>query len=132
MSAPAVITAKVGCEGSVQGTLTEDDDMIQTFAANGTNQPFNVGPLPRRSRCGEHLFDPHCFDLVNKFRSEDPIPITQEIPGRGIPWKGFPQLLDHPLRSRVHRYGEVYDTSSFMRQDEKHIQNLKPEGRHGE
>ena len=113
MSAPAVVIAKVGCEGSV--TLSEDNDVIQTFAANGTNQPFNVGPLPRRSRCGEHLFDPPRFDLVDEFLSEDPIPITQELPWRAVPRKGLPQLLDCPLRSWVHRHGEVYDSSALMR-----------------
>ena len=127
-----MVIANVGREGSVQRTLPEDDHVIEAFAANGANQPFYVGPLPRRSRCGEHLLDPHPYDLVHEFFSEDAIPITQQIPGRVSPGKGFPQLLSRPLRSRVHRYGEVYDSPALMRQDEKHIKNLKPNRRHRE
>src|SRR5580658_4577407 len=132
MSAPTVVVASVGCEGSVQGTLSEDDHVILALAANGTNQPFNVGPLPRGSRCREHLFDPHGFDSVDEFVSKDPISITQETSWRALPRKGLPQLLDRPLRCRMHRHGEVNDSSALMRQDKKHIEDLKPDSRHGE
>ena len=58
MSAPAVVIANIGGKRSVQRTLSEDDHVIQAFAANGSDQPFNVGPLPRRARCREHLLAP--------------------------------------------------------------------------
>jgi hypothetical protein len=34
----------------MQRAFAEDDDMIQALAANGPDEPFDVGPLPRRSR----------------------------------------------------------------------------------
>jgi len=41
-------------ERTIRGTFAEDDDMIQTLAANEPNEPFDIGPLPRGSRtsCG--------------------------------------------------------------------------------
>jgi hypothetical protein len=56
-----MVVSKIGRERSMQRAFAEDDDMIQTLAANRPNQPFNVCPLPRRSWRGEHLFDAHAF-----------------------------------------------------------------------
>ncbi|HMF75243.1 MAG TPA: hypothetical protein VK604_06235 [Bryobacteraceae bacterium] len=44
MSAPTVVIGKIRRENTMQRALPEDNDMIQTFAANGTNEPFDVGP----------------------------------------------------------------------------------------
>jgi hypothetical protein len=57
MSAPAVVIGNIRCESTTERALSEHDDVIQTLAAKGTNEPFDIGPLPRRSRCGKHLFD---------------------------------------------------------------------------
>jgi len=52
--APVMVIASVRRERTIRGTFAEDDDMIQTLAANGPNEPFDIGPLPRGSRtsCG--------------------------------------------------------------------------------
>jgi hypothetical protein len=50
MSSPLMAISKIGREGSMQRAFAEDDDMIQAFAANRPNQPFDVRPLPRRPR----------------------------------------------------------------------------------
>src|SRR4029077_12238614 len=66
MSAPVMVIASVGRESTMQRTLSEDDDVIQTLAANGPNEPFHVGPLPRRARRRQYLFDSHCPYLADK------------------------------------------------------------------
>jgi hypothetical protein len=42
-----------------------------------TNEPFDIGPLPGRSRCGKHLFYAHGFYLIDEVLPEDAIPIAQ-------------------------------------------------------
>ncbi len=37
--------------------LVEDDDVIQKLSAKATDQAFNIGILPRRSRRGDDLID---------------------------------------------------------------------------
>jgi hypothetical protein len=37
-------------ERTMQRAFAEYDDIIQTLAANGPDEPFDIGPLPRRSR----------------------------------------------------------------------------------
>jgi hypothetical protein len=34
---------------ALQGAFVEYDHVIQTFPADGANQPLNVSPLPRRT-----------------------------------------------------------------------------------
>src|SRR3954451_22599274 len=101
MSAPAVVIRNIRGEGTTERALSEDDDVIQTLAANGTNEPFDIGPLPGRSRCGKHLFDAHRLHLIDEVLPEDSITIAQQILGRAVPGKGFPQLLGCPLRGRM-------------------------------
>jgi len=50
MSAPLMVIGNVRSESTMQRALAEDDDVIQTLAANRSNEPFNVGPMPRRAR----------------------------------------------------------------------------------
>jgi hypothetical protein len=42
MSSPVMVISKIGRECSMQRAFTEDDDMIQAFAANRPDQPFDV------------------------------------------------------------------------------------------
>jgi len=57
MSAATVVVGKIRRESTMHRALPEDNDVIQTFAANGANEPFDIGPLPGRSRRRKHLFD---------------------------------------------------------------------------
>ena len=50
MSAPAMIIRR---ENTMQRALPGDDDVIQTLATNGANEPSTHGLLPRRSRRGK-------------------------------------------------------------------------------
>lgn len=92
---------------TIQAPFTEHDYVVQALAADGADDPFDISPLPRRTRCRQHLVDPHGFDLVHEIFPEDPVAIAQQIAGRGVPGKGFPELLRGPLRSGTSGHGKV-------------------------
>jgi hypothetical protein len=48
--APAVVIRRIRSEGTVQGAIAEHDHVVQTLTTNGTDEPFDVGPLPQRHR----------------------------------------------------------------------------------
>jgi hypothetical protein len=77
MSAPVVVVGNIRRESMIQRALSEDDDVIQAFAANGTNAPFHIGPLPGRSRRRKHLFNAHGLHLIDEVLPEDSITIAQ-------------------------------------------------------
>src|SRR3982751_3898524 len=66
MSAPAVVIRNIRGESTTERALSEHDDVIQTLAAKGTNEPFDICPLPGRSWRGKHLFDAHSFYLIDE------------------------------------------------------------------
>ena len=65
--------------------FTQDNDVIEAFTPDRSDNTFRVGALPRGSGGGENLVDPHSL----KSRAEDgavgPISIPDQIPRRGLP-----------------------------------------------
>jgi hypothetical protein len=47
-------------------TLIEDDDVIETFATDRTDDALDIGVLSRRSRRGDDLLDGHRLDTIAK------------------------------------------------------------------
>ena len=115
---------------TVQTPFAEHDYVVQALAANGADDPFDISSLPGRPRCRQHLFDPHGFQLIHEIFPEDPVAISQQIAGRGVPRKGFAELLRGPLRSGMSGYGKVENPAAVVRQHQKHIQDLESNGRH--
>jgi hypothetical protein len=52
MRAAAAVVDEIGPDGPAEARLVEYEDMVQALAPNGPDHPFDVRPLPRRSRCG--------------------------------------------------------------------------------
>jgi len=64
MRSASVVILKVCRQHSAQVTLVEDDDVIETFAADRADDAFDVGILPWRSRCGDDLLDRHRLNTI--------------------------------------------------------------------
>src|SRR3569833_602390 len=129
MSAPAVVIGNVPRKRTTERALSEHDHVIETLAANTANEPFDIGSLPGRARCGKHLFNDHRLYLIDKVLPENPIPIAQKILGRAVPRKDFPQKQGGPLRGRMGSHRKVHDSSALMRQHEKDIKDLESDRR---
>ena len=64
MRAASVVIVKVGRQHTAQVTLIEDDDVIETFAADRADDALDIGILPWRSRRGDDLIDCHRLDTI--------------------------------------------------------------------
>src|SRR5260370_24068527 len=106
--------------------------MVQAFAPNGTNDSFNISPLPWRAGRPKNFFDVHDFDLLAEFESVNTIPIAQQIFRRGIERKSLHDLLSGPFGRRMSRDVEMLNASTVMTEDDKYKQNLEPNGGHRE
>ena len=98
----------------MQRVFAEDDDVIQTFTANRSNEPFDICSLPRRSRRREHLFDAHRLHLIDEGLPEDLVTITQQIARRTVSRKGLSELLGCPFRRRMSSHAEVENTPPII------------------
>jgi hypothetical protein len=63
---------------------------------------------------------------------ENPIAVAQQRGRCTFPRKRLAQLVSRPLGVRMCRDSEVNYTTTLVRQHEKHIEDLKPNRRHGE
>jgi len=127
-----VVVVQVPPEDAAQRGFADDDHMIQALAPDRADDPLDVGPLPGRPRCAEHFLDAEFLDLLGEVVAEDAVAVPQEIAWRGIPRKGLPELLGGPFCGGVRRDAEVQDPAALVGQHQEHIQNLKPDRRHGE
>ena len=55
---------KVFRQHTAQVTLVEDDDVIETFAADRADDALDISVLPWRSRCSDDLLDRHRLDAI--------------------------------------------------------------------
>jgi hypothetical protein len=79
----------------------EHDHMIEAFATNGSDDPLDIGSLPRRARCRQDFANAHVSHLFSKFIAKGRIAVTQQVARKLVKGKGLAQLLSRPLRGRV-------------------------------
>ena len=111
-------------------SLVQDDHVVQAFAADTPDQPFDIGVLPRTPGCDHDVLDSHMPNPLPKRGTVDAIAVSQEIPWCLVPGEGFDDLLCGPRRSGVLSHVELYETPSLMGQDEQDKQYLMGDRRH--
>ena len=57
-------------------SLVQDNHVVQAFAANAPDQPFDVGVLPWTSGGDQYFLDAHVADTPAKRSAIDPVPIA--------------------------------------------------------
>jgi hypothetical protein len=68
--------------------VLEDDQVIETLAADTADDPFDVRALPRRARRRQDLLDTKPGDASVEIPAVDRITIPYQVTRRGIPGKG--------------------------------------------
>src|SRR5262245_37952011 len=125
MKPRAMIIKKLRPQHTAQRPFIKDDDMVQAFTANRTDDTFHVSSLPRRPRSAENFCDIHYRDLIAELVAIDPISISQQIARCGIEREGFQHLLRSPFGRWMSRDVEVDNTSSIMRENDKKRRGLQ-------
>ena len=83
-------------EQPVQVSLAEHDDMVQTFAADRTDQPFNVRRLPGGAWRNLEFFESQGDGACLKFEAVDAVAISKQIFRRRGKRKRLAKLLASP------------------------------------
>src|ERR1700687_1807387 len=132
MSSGVLVVDKIPLKKSTQRSSIPYDYMVQTFPANGSDQPLHVRILPWRSRCSNHFLHPHAFRDGCPVTVVDRIAVAQKISAPVVPGARFPHLLRRPLLAGVFGHLKVQHTTPSMRQDHEHKQNPESRRRHHE
>src|ERR1700683_3048903 len=112
--------------------LVEDDDVIQTLAANRTDHALDVRVLPGGSRCRDDFLDPHRSDPVTEVGAIRCVAIAQQITRDGVPRECFGHLAREPSGGRMLGYSRAYDLPAIVRQNDHDVEQLKRSGRYNE
>jgi hypothetical protein len=79
-----VVIRDVGAKYASEMSLVEDDDVVQTLAADRAYDALDVGILPRRARGGADGREAERLDGAAERRIEGPVAVVEEEPGGGV------------------------------------------------
>jgi hypothetical protein len=97
VGAGPVVVDEVPAQQATQMGFVQHHDVVETLAAEGADEPFHVGILPRRPRRRLDFVDPH---RLRSPRERDPvhrIAIAQEVSRGSLPGERLHELLGRPL-----------------------------------
>ena len=80
----------------MEGPLVEDDEVVQTFPSDRTNEALAIRILPWRMRSGEHLMNPQGMNRCRERLAINSVAIAQQVAWRTIPGEGLDQLPGRP------------------------------------
>ena len=114
VGARPLVVRDVGPKDSMKMALIEDDDVVQTLAADRADDAFNVGILPGRARCGADGRETEGLDRPTERRAEGRVAVVEEEPRvRGV-GKGLAELLSGPCGRWVRRHIDMQDASPVV------------------
>jgi hypothetical protein len=120
-----VIIIQIRGYNSSQMTLIQDDDMVQTLAAERANKAFAIRILPGRTRCRDHFLYPQARQAATRLVAEYTVAIPDQITRRRLEGEGLPQLLTNPRSGRRRRNVEVNDPPAFMAENDEDVEQAK-------
>ena len=113
-------------------TLIGDDHVVQTFAADRSDDALDERILPRRPGRDHDLFDTHPLNPSMENRTVRRISVSQQIPRRGVPRKGLRNLVGKPHLGGILGHAEMNDFSPVVVKHDQDIQDPKRRGRNDE
>jgi len=75
----SVVVREVALEHALQVSLVEADDVVQAFAANRPDQPFDGGRLPRCTRSNADLLQVQCFGAAAELQTIEAIAVREQV-----------------------------------------------------
>src|SRR5258708_2546418 len=114
MSGSLVIVREVAGQGAAQVSFAQDDDMIETLAADRADEPLRVGVLPRAGGRRQHFTNPHVLQPLPERVTIDAVAIAKEVGRRGVVWEGVDDLLGGPGARGMFGHVEVEDVAALV------------------
>src|SRR5258708_364460 len=96
MRSGAAIVLEIGRQDAAQVGFVENDDVIETLAADRADDALDIGVLPRGARSGDDLVDPHRPDTIAEALAIRGISVPQQVARRLVPRAGLGYLSREP------------------------------------
>src|SRR3989454_9547642 len=96
MRASRVIVGEVTGKDAAQVAFAENQNVIQTLAADRADESLREGILPRAVGRREDFLDPYALHSAAKLLAVDLVTVAQELGGRGVVRGGADGVLGGP------------------------------------
>ena len=114
-----MVVLEVTAQDATQVLLVQYYHLVQTFSSDGTDQPFDVGILPRQSRRSENFLCAQVLDAMTEVFPIDAVPIPQQVARSAVVGKSLHDLLCRPLRAGTGGHIEMQNAPPVMRENEQ-------------
>src|SRR5262249_26356547 len=125
MRSGVMMILKIACQHAAQVMLAQNDDVIQTFTADRTDQSLDIWVLPWRSRGSDDLGEAHRTNAMPECRAIRFVPVPQQIAWCSVPRKSLGHLARKPVLRRICGDFEVDDPSAIEAEHDQGIKKLK-------
>lgn len=127
-----MVVGDVSGERAPEMRLVEDDDVIETFAANRSDHAFDVRVLPRTRARRDDFTDAHAGDATLEQVAIDGVSIPQQPEWGGVLGKRLDELLGRPGGRRMLRDPDMDHVSTMMGHEDQDEEDASGEGWDGE
>ena len=127
-----MVIVEVGRQDPSQVARVQDNDMIEAFPPDRSDDALDIGVLPRRSWRRRHLDDAHRLQPIAEDRPIGRVAVANQVSRRGFPRKRFHKLLPEPGRRRMRRDVEVNHPAPLMARHDEGMEHSKGSGRDDE
>src|SRR5438132_8738474 len=128
VSTRPVVVRKVASQGAAQVSFAKDEDVIQTLAPDGADQPLREGILPWAVRRRQDFTDAHALHALPEQVTVDRVAIAEEKGRRGVVREGVHDLLGGPVGSGVFGHVEVDDAPAMVHEHDEHEEDAQARG----
>src|SRR5215472_9998325 len=108
MRSGMLVVRTIAFDQPLEAANPEHDDVIEALASDRSDEPFGVGILPWRTRCGEDFLDVHSLRGLGP-SLEGVVAVSDQVSRRSVPGNRFAQLLNRPRRGGMLRDGHMDD-----------------------
>ena len=132
VSTRPVVVREVASQGAAQVPFAKDEDVIQTLAPDGADEPLREGVLPWAVRRREDFTDAHALHALPEHVTVDRVAIAEEVGRGGVVREGVHDLLGRPGGGGMLGDIEVEDAPAVVGEHDEDEQNAQARGGNSE
>jgi len=132
VSTRPVVVREVASQGAAQVPFAKNEDVIQTLAPDGADEPLREGVLPRALRRREDFTNTQALHALPEHVTVDRVAIAEEVGRGGVVREGVHDLLGRPGSGGMLGDIEVEDAPAVVGEHDEDEQNAQARGGNSE
>src|SRR6202163_2562786 len=127
-----VVITHVRQQSVTELSLAQDDNVVEAFPSDRTDQPFSICALPRGAGRRRSVANAYRSESADKDLTIGPVPVANEIAGSLFPPACFRGLICDPFCGWMRCDAKPQNMSPAVPHDQQSIEQAKRDCRHDE